>query len=197
MTQTPRSSDAQLQQLISKMPKDIAPSQDLWQQIEQRMDRSPLKQATQASRTKVWSQWAIAAGVIIALSLGIKSLNNNDISNVITAMSDNPQLNQVSDDNQALQQLLVQIAQTHEAQLKNLQQTPNALVWQTTRLGAPLEQGIEELKRAGEQIYRALQANPTDKQLWQLWLWVQQREIDLLQQGQSLSIKNPTQGNSL
>ena len=48
---------------------------------------------------------------------------------------------------------------------------------------------VYELRRAATQIYQALQANPTDKQLWQLWLWVQQRELDLLQQGQNYPLE--------
>jgi len=97
----------------------------------------------------------------------------------------------------AIAAMLSQIAQTHQAQVTSLAQTPTVVAWQTSRFSAPLEQGLAELRRAGEQIYQALQANPTDKQLWQLWLWVQQRELDLLQQGQKLPIQNSTQGNSI
>ncbi|MEJ6518815.1 anti-sigma factor [Shewanella bicestrii] len=184
--------EAKLQQLINDAPKALTPKRDLWQGIEKRMDK-PLASQTavrQAPRLQ-GVQWAIAATVVLAVFFGfytqapVKTLLPEQI------------VSQPADDEQALHTLLSQIAQTHQAQVTSLEQAPMIVAWQTSRFGAPLEQGLAELRRAGEQIYQALQANPTDKQLWQLWLWVQQRELDLLQQGQKLPIQNSTQGNSI
>jgi len=184
--------EAKLQQLIDDAPKVLTPERDLWQGIEKRMDK-PLASQTASRQTPrlQGAQWAIAATVILAVFLGFYTQTPIKTSHPEKIAS------QSADDEQALHTLLNQIAQTHQAQVTSLEQTPTVVAWQTSRFSAPLEQGLAELRRAGEQIYQALQANPTDKQLWQLWLWVQQRELDLLQQGQKLPIQNSTQGNSI
>ncbi|AAN56818.1 anti-sigma factor [Shewanella oneidensis MR-1] len=186
-----------LQQLIANAPKELAPEQDLWQAIEKRMDK-PLQFtfAPAQTRPKQGAQWAIAATVVLAMFFGFNHLNPEK-----ALLSGSEQAEQIASqqtsNEHALQTLLSQIAQTHQTQVANLTQTPATVVWQTSRFSAPLEQGLVELRQAGEQIFQALQANPTDKQLWQLWLWVQQRELDLLKQSQKLSIQNSTQGNSI
>ncbi|WP_297894635.1 anti-sigma factor [Shewanella sp.] len=191
MTLTPRSREEQLEQLVAKAPKDLAPERDLWLTIEKRMDKplSPKADVSKHSRP-LWPQWAMAAAILLAVFFGYQYQG-------ITPTTQNTAQQAPKDSDKALQTLLTQIATMHQGQVDALEHTPNALIWQTRHLSAPLEQGLEELRRAGAQIYQALQANPTDKQLWQLWLWVQQRELELLQQGQKLPIKNSTQGNTL
>lgn len=184
--------EAKLQQLIDDAPKTLTPERDLWQGIEKRMDKPLTSQpaSRQAPRLQ-GAQWAIAATIVLAVFFGFYTQ-----APVKTSLPEQI-ASQAADDEQVLQALLSQIAQTHQAQVTSLAQTPTVVAWQTSRFSTPLEQGLAELRRAGEQIYQALQANPTDKQLWQLWLWVQQRELDLLQQGQKLPIQNSTQGNSI
>lgn len=184
--------EAKLQQLIDDTPKTLTPERDLWQGIEKRMDKPLASQpaSRQAPRLQ-GAQWAIAATIVLAVFFGFYTQ-----APVKTSLPEQI-ASQAADDEQVLQALLSQIAQTHQAQVTSLAQTPTVVAWQTSRFSAPLEQGLAELRRADEQIYQALQANPTDKQLWQLWLWVQQRELDLLQQGQKLPIQNSTQGNSI
>uniref|UniRef100_Q0HYL5 Uncharacterized protein n=1 Tax=Shewanella sp. (strain MR-7) TaxID=60481 RepID=Q0HYL5_SHESR len=183
--------EAKLQQLIDDAPKALTPERDLWQGIEKRMDKPLPSQTANNSKRYSNAHWAIAATVVLAVFFGFYTQ-----APVKTSLPEQI-ANQPVDDEQALHTLLSQIAQTHQAQVTSLEQTPMVVAWQTSRFGAPLEQGLAELRRAGEQIYQVLQANPTDKQLWQLWLWVQQRELDLLQQGQKLPIQNSTQGNSI
>ncbi|ABI40246.1 conserved hypothetical protein [Shewanella sp. MR-4] len=183
--------EAKLQQLIDDAPKALTPERDLWQGIEKRMDKPLPSQTANNSKRYSSAHWAIAATVVLAVFFGFYTQ-----APVKTSLPEQI-ANQPADDEQALHTLLTQIAQTHQAQVTNLEQTSTVVAWQASRFSAPLEQGLAELRRAGEQIYQALQANPTDKQLWQLWLWVQQRELDLLQQGQKLPIQNSTQGNSI
>ncbi|MBW0280216.1 anti-sigma factor [Shewanella xiamenensis] len=184
--------EAKLQQLIDDAPKTLTPERDLWQGIEKRMDKPLASQpASRQAPLLQGAQWAIAATIVLAVFFGFYTQ-----APVKTSLPEQI-ASQAADDEQVLQALLSQIAQTHQAQVTSLEQTPTVVAWQTSRFSAPLEQGLAELRRAGEQIYQALQANPTDKQLWQLWLWVQQRELDLLQQGQKLPIQNSTQGNSI
>ncbi|MCS6205161.1 anti-sigma factor [Shewanella baltica] len=194
MTLTPLSREQQLEQLINSAPKAMLPSHDLWQGIEKRMDKPLMSQTRQSQHGR---QWAIAASFILLVALGYTQLPSfNPLTTQQTELAQNSAMPEQQGD-AALQLLLTQIAASHQAQVDNLEQTTNALAWQTSSFSAPVEQGLAELRRAATQIYQALQANPTDKQLWQLWLWVQQRELDLLQQGQKLPIRNSTQGNTL
>ncbi|MGI2206793.1 anti-sigma factor [Shewanella baltica] len=194
MTLTPLSREQQLEQLINNAPKAMPPTHDLWQGIEKRMDKPLVSQTRQSQNGR---QWAIAASFIMLVALGYSQLPYfNQLTTQQTELAQNSAMPEQQGD-AALQLLLTQIAASHQAQVDNLEQTTNALAWQTSSFSAPVEQGLTELRRAATQIYQALQANPTDKQLWQLWLWVQQRELDLLQQGQKLPIRNSTQGNTL
>lgn len=194
MTLTPLSREQQLEQLIDSAPKEMSPSHDLWQGIEKRMDKPLMSQTRQSQHGRLW---AIAASFIMLVALGYSQLPYfNQLTTQQPELAQNSAMPAQPGD-AALQLLLTQIAASHQVQVDNLEQTTNALAWQTSSFSAPVEQGLAELRRAATQIYQALQANPTDKQLWQLWLWVQQRELDLLQQGQKLPIKNSTQGNTL
>ncbi|MCS6094543.1 anti-sigma factor [Shewanella baltica] len=194
MTLTPLSREQQLEQLINNAPNAMPPTHDLWQGIEKRMDKPLVSQTRQSQNGR---QWAIAASFIMLVALGYSQLPYfNQLTTQQTELTQNSAMPEQQGD-AALQFLLTQIAASHQAQVDNLEQTTNALAWQTSSFSAPVEQGLAELRRAAIQIYQALQANPTDKQLWQLWLWVQQRELDLLQQGQKLPIRNSTQGNTL
>ncbi|MCS6152288.1 anti-sigma factor [Shewanella baltica] len=194
MTLTPLSREQQLERLINSAPKEMSPTHDLWQGIEKRMDKPLVSQTRQSQNGRLW---AIAASFIMLVALGYSQLPYfNQLTTQQTELAQNSAMPEQQGD-AALQLLLTQIAASHQAQVDNLEQTTNALAWQTSSFSAPVEQGLAELRRAATQIYQALQANPTDKQLWQLWLWVQQRELDLLQQGQKLPIRNSTQGNTL
>ncbi|MGB5804655.1 MAG: hypothetical protein WBH21_11705 [Vibrio anguillarum] len=194
MTLTPLSREQQLEQLINSAPNAMPPTHDLWQGIEKRMDKPLVSQTRQSQNGR---QWAIAASFIMLVALGYSQLPYfNQLTTQQTELAQNSAMPEQQGD-AALQLLLTQIAASHQAQVDNLEQTTNALAWQTSSFSAPVEQGLAELRRAATQIFQALQANPTDKQLWQLWLWVQQRELDLLQQGQKLPIRNSTQGNTL
>lgn len=194
MTLTPLSREQQLEQLLNSAPNAMPPTHDLWQGIEKRMDKPLVSQTRQSQNGRLW---AIAASFIMLVALGYSQLPYfNQLTTQQTELAQNSAMPEQQGD-AALQLLLTQIAASHQAQVNNLEQTTNALAWQTSSFSAPVEQGLAELRRAATQIYQALQANPTDKQLWQLWLWVQQRELDLLQQGQKLPIRNSTQGNTL
>ncbi|VEF27414.1 Uncharacterised protein [Shewanella baltica] len=194
MTLTPLSREQQLEQLLNSAPNAMPPTHDLWQGIEKRMDKPLVSQTRQSQNGRLW---AIAASFIMLVALGYSQLPYfNQLTTQQTELAQNSAMPEQQGD-AALQLLLTQIAASHQAQVDNLEQTTNALAWQTSSFSAPVEQGLAELRRAATQIYQALQANPTDKQLWQLWLWVQQRELDLLQQGQKLPIRNSTQGNTL
>lgn len=212
MSKTPLSREAQLQQLIDAIPQQLTPTRDLWQGIEKRLDK-PLNepQLTSSVKKTHFTPWAMAASVLLVALVGYQQLplvgisettgNNPNVSptlaksNVTVAETVDAKTHPA--DPATLAQLLTQIATSHQAQVDALENNPHAQAWQASYIGAPLEQGLTELRLAATQIFQALNANPTDQQLWQLWLWVQRRELELLQQGQKLPLNRTTQGNTI
>ncbi len=168
---------AKLSQLINQAPREIQPQKELWQDIEKQLDKAEVQQSQQPKRIK---HVAVAS---IALAVGLVA------SNIWQQEADILTPNEPS----ALLTTLADIKDQHQQQVDLLsrQQLTN---WQASTLASPLEKGIEQLRKAAEQIYQALRQTPNDKELWQLWLWTQQREIELLQQGQKLPVTTLPQG---
>ncbi|QQX81391.1 hypothetical protein JK628_05870 [Shewanella sp. KX20019] len=170
-------SQDKLQQLITKAPKSLAPERELWSDIEKQLDKP---EYTQSSH---WRRIAVASVILLGGILGSLMWNNSAITPTYTAQAANS----------PLLMTLTSIKQEHEQQVALLQQS-HKVNWQATELGLPLKKGIEQLRKAAEKIYQTLTKTPHDKELWQLWLWTQQREIELLQQGQKLPIADQNQG---
>ena len=170
--------DPQLVELIEQAPKAIKPQQDLWQGIEKQLDKTDFQQLDlKSNRPQHWRRLAIACMLLVTTLLA-----NNMWQSHLRSTTDPGLLLTLAD---IRKQHLQQVEQL------SLQQHVN---WQSTRLSDPLEKGIEQLRQAAEQIYHALQQSPHDKELWQLWLWTHAKEIELLQQGQSLPTTPPSQG---
>ncbi|ABZ77801.1 conserved hypothetical protein [Shewanella halifaxensis HAW-EB4] len=168
-----------LTQLVKQAPKEFAPQRELWDDIEKQLDKPEFQQThANVKQMQQWKRLAIASIVLLTGLLGMNVWQQNNLP----SPSDSPLL-----------QTLAEIQMQHQLQVQLLSQQ-HLTDWQTTELGLPLEKGIEQLRKAAEQIYQALQQTPNDKELWQLWLWTQQREIELLQQGQSLPVNPLPQG---
>ncbi|MCG9697751.1 hypothetical protein [Shewanella sp. Isolate11] len=163
----------QLDCLIANTTKEITPERDLWQQIERRLD-APL-----AKKNHYWKPVAIASLLVLSLVVGQKFVTTQP---------------EVVPSNELLL-TLASIKAQHQQQVELLQTQAVRVNWQSSPYGQPVEQGIEQLRSAAELIYQSLQLNPTDKQLWQLWLWTQQREIDLVKQGQQLPVNHKQKGD--
>ncbi|MCE9680580.1 hypothetical protein LZP69_15605 [Shewanella sp. AS1] len=166
--------DNQLDALLAGSSKTMEPARDLWPQIEARLD------VPAAKKTAHWRSVAIASLLLLGVFVGKSYLST-------------PQIESTS----PLLMTMASIQAQHQQQVAQLQTQARQVNWQTSALGAPLEQGIEQLRAAAKEIYRTLQLNPTDKQLWQLWLWTQEREIELIKQGQRLPVKQTTKGNTV
>ncbi len=93
--------------------------------------------------------------------------------------------------------MLEQLQYQHQQQVKQLEASVNFGEQQKVSMTTPLSRGIDELREAATQIFQALKQDPTDQQLWQLWLWVQQREIELLTWGEQLPTQLDQQGISI
>ncbi|ABV88488.1 hypothetical protein [Shewanella pealeana] len=173
--------NAKLTQLINQAPKAIVPQKDLWHDIERQLDKPEFEQAKPGhQKNSQWIRLAIASMILLVGLVGLNIWQHKGEFSTLAAPS-------------SLLATLAEIKQQHQLQVNQLSQQ-HLTDWQTTELGLPLEKGIEQLRKAAEQIYQALQQTPNDKELWQLWLWTQQREIELLQQGQTLPVNPLPQG---
>ncbi|MGS0683230.1 hypothetical protein ACVBIL_19005 [Shewanella sp. 125m-7] len=174
--------NAKLIQLINQAPKQIAPQKELWNDIEKQLDKPEFQQTQpQRQQTPAFKRLAIASMVLLIGLLGMNIWQQNgELSTSIGPSS--------------LLATLADIKLQHQLQVIQLSQQPHLANWQASELGLPLEKGIEQLRKAAEQIYQALQQTPHDKELWQLWLWTQEKEIELLQQGQTLPVNPLPQG---
>ncbi|WP_299808359.1 hypothetical protein [uncultured Shewanella sp.] len=171
---------AKLTQLINQAPKEIQPQKDLWSDIEKQLDKPEFKQTKpEHQKSSQWIRLAVASLVLLTGLVGMNLWQQNAAS----IATDSPLLATLSE-----------IKQQHQLQVQQLSHQQHLTNWQTSELGLPLEKGIEQLRKAAEQIYQALQQTPNDKELWQLWLWTQHKEIELLQQGQKLPVNPSPQG---
>ncbi|GIU44602.1 hypothetical protein [Shewanella colwelliana] len=157
----------QLAQLIDDAPKEMTPAEDLWPEIARRLDAP-----TTAQPNQLWRPFALVSLLLLALLIGKPFLT--------------PEI--AAQNHDALLATLAVINTQHQQQVTELAQQATHVDWQISPYGQPVENGIKQLKDAAKQIYQNLQLNPTDKQLWQLWLWTQQREIELIKQGQNLPV---------
>lgn len=170
-------SQDKLQQLIAQTPNTLTPERELWTDIEKQLDKPEYNQPNH------WRRAAVASVVLLCAVIGTTLWNNSAITPTYTAQT------QAS----PLQTTLADIKREHEQQVVLLEQSQK-VNWQSTELGLPLNKGIDQLRKAAEKIYQTLKKTPNDKELWQLWLWTQQREIELLQQGQKLPAADNNQG---
>jgi hypothetical protein len=169
------SPEQRLQALIDKAPRQLTPAQPLWDKIEKRLD------VPQPSKNHHWHQWAIACSLLLALLFSYRFWLPE--TKEMTELAESPSQALAQDD---LQTLLSQIDAEHKRQVSALEIQAHSVSWKHSQYGTPLEAGLRELREAAQQIYRSLQTNPTDKHLWEIWLWVQKRELELLLQKQKL-----------
>ncbi|PKG56647.1 hypothetical protein [Shewanella sp. GutDb-MelDb] len=170
-------SEDKLEQLIAKASKTMSPERALWPDIEKQLDKPLFTQPNH------WRRVAVASMVLLVAVLSTVMWDRQQLLSIETAQVEVSPLLSTLDD----------IRVQHQQQVALLQQSQK-VNWQATEKGLPFEKGIEQLRKAALQIFETLQKSPNDKQLWQLWLWTQQRELELLQQGQQLPAVTQHQG---
>lgn len=170
-----------LDALIKQAPKTLSPQQSLWEHIELRID-APFTEPTTRG-TGYQPILAIACSLLLMILLSY-TLNQRDIAPQKTSIAISEYVEAGSHE---LLTLIMKIEAEHQQTIEALQNNAYAVNWHQSPYSLPVENGLEELRHAAQQILEHLKASPADKQLWQLWLWVQQREIALLQQGQTLA----------
>ena len=166
------SSENKLASMLANLPREISPPEDLWNKIEGRLN-APLMETDQKWLHKQWPFLAIAGVMILAVLIGTRLS-----APTLTA----------PEANITLLNTLASIQLEHEKQFAQLEQVNRLVNWQNSPYSSPVETGIEQLRQAAKQIYQSLRQNPRDQQLWQLWLWTQHRQIELLKQGQKLPV---------
>ncbi|WP_394205782.1 hypothetical protein [Shewanella waksmanii] len=149
----------QWQQMLDSLPRELEPSPQVWAKIEDRI--SP----KQGYSTKV----AIAATLVIGLLIGylIRPPQHIDTDNALLATIDAIELQ-------------------HQSQVSALEDNRQLVGLRDNQYEPIFNDGIDQLRNAAKELYDNLRRDPTDKQLWQMWLWTQKREIELLKQMQKL-----------
>ncbi|WP_028108700.1 hypothetical protein [Ferrimonas futtsuensis] len=155
----------QLDSLLQELDTEVAPSRDLWPAIEKGLDRSPLPAPSRPS----WLPWALAASLLIT-TLG--GFFGGRLS------SPDPQA--------PLLDVLTQIQQQHDARRQRLvtRLTPAMVQTGTTPGELASTEALASIRSAERELFDALKQQPDSSELLQLWLWVQQRELDLIQKQQ-------------
>ena len=200
-----------LDNLIKSLPLEIESAGDLWPAIASQL-------GPQYPQKNLQRYWLIAASVTIFSLLALLMWQRPDESSLLpqtaalTATMPQPTVNtEVSlatpstQTEATLAELVDQIALTHQSQLQAFNQNQYTVSWQLSSTDAPqqlqadISQALAELDIASKQVQAALKQQPTNQQMWQLWRWIMQRQINLLQQGQKLPFisKQALQGNTI
>jgi hypothetical protein len=201
-----------LDSLIKSLPLEMQPTTDLWPAIAAKL---PLQSQQKKHLTR---PWLIAASVAVFCMLTIllwqRPEGNSLLPQTAALTTTTPKatvntevsLTTSSTQTEAtLAELVDQIAMTHQTQLDVFNQNQYTVSWQLSSTDAPqqiqsdISQALAELDTASKQVQAALKQQPTNQQMWQLWRWIMQRQITLLQQGQKLPFtsKQTPQGNTI
>ncbi|WP_350977929.1 anti-sigma factor [Shewanella sp. AC34-MNA-CIBAN-0136] len=201
-----------LDSLIKSLPLEMQPTTDLWPAIAAKLP--PQSQ----QKKHLTRPWLIAASVAVFCMLTIllwqRPEGNSLLPQTAALTTTTPQatvntevsLTTSSTQTEAtLAELVDQIAMTHQTQLDVFNQNQYTVSWQLSSTDAPqqiqsdISQALAELDTASKQVQAALKQQPTNQQMWQLWRWIMQRQITLLQQGQKLPFtsKRTPQGNTI
>ena len=201
-----------LDSLIKSLPLEMQPTTDLWPAIAAKLP--PQSQ----QKKHLVRPWLIAASVAVFCMLTIllwqRPEGNSLLPQTAALTTTTPKatvntevsLTTSSTQTEAtLAELVDQIAMTHQTQLDVFNQNQYTVSWQLSSTDAPqqiqsdISQALAELDTASKQVQAALKQQPTNQQMWQLWRWIMQRQITLLQQGQKLPFtsKQTPQGNTI
>ena len=198
MKKTNQQQQTQLDELIASLPKEITPPTDLWQDIDDQIS-AKATHTVSASHQQHWKMIAMAASLAFVMVLGWKlstpSMSPSVEDPAQEALTVNNAL--TSQSTEDLIALVDQIALTHQQQMASFDDNKYTVGMQLDNQANPFNKGFSELQLASKEIQQALKNDPNNKQVWDLWLWIMKREIELLQQQQRTPINTTpsTQGN--
>ncbi|GLP95161.1 hypothetical protein [Paraferrimonas sedimenticola] len=157
-----------LHSAIDQMPEQLQPNKDLWPAIERAIDTPA--QAPVAANHGPWK------GIAIAASLALVS--------VVSFLGGQQFSNSGNDTTQSLA-LLTLLQQQHQQALAVQGRGQFSSTLTSAQTQDPLYAGIEEVRQGAKTVLAQLQQDPNNLELLQLWLWLQQRELELVNQAQS------------
>lgn len=150
----------QLDSTLQALDREITPGRDLWPAIERSLDRSP----PAAAPRRPWL--ALAAGLLMATLGGFFGgrLSGPD-----------PQTPLLS--------ALTEIHRQHDTQRQRLlgQLAPAMAGVGATPGNLASAEALTSIRSTEQELFDALRQQPDNPELLQLWLWVQQRELSLIQ----------------
>ncbi|MGZ9897458.1 hypothetical protein [Shewanella gaetbuli] len=188
---------ANLQALLSTLPKEIEPNKDLWQGIEAQINK-PNSSVKPANRLQKWKPIALAASVVMVMLFSWSNINSDPNIETAQVTVESALQRQSTTD---LLALIDTIALAHQQQIEGLQSSTTLVVLSDNGQvsSGPFNQGLQELKAASQQIQQALKADPNNKSMWDMWQWIMQREMTLLQRQQKSPINQNQsfQGNQI
>ncbi|MCL1141343.1 hypothetical protein [Shewanella gaetbuli] len=186
---------ANLQALLSTLPKEIEPNKDLWQGIEVQINK-PNSSVKPANRLQKWKPIALAASVVMVMLLSWSNINSDPNIDTAQVTVESALQRQSTTD---LLALIDTIALTHQQQLEGLQSNATLVTLSSSSQVSPFNQGLQELQAASLQIQQALKADPNNKSMWDMWQWIMQREMTLLQRQQKSPINqnHAIEGNQI
>ncbi|MGB6135521.1 MAG: hypothetical protein WBG74_02955 [Shewanella sp.] len=191
-----------LDHLIGTLPPEIAPTTDLWNGIKPHLTPPQTPQ-----HSVVRPLWAMAATLVVCSILWLTQWHDKpeptQVQTTNDSMATTGTSTSIEVDNHLIE-LINQVAQTHQSQLNGFIRNQYTVSWQLSadhneHIQTDIAKALAELENASNQVQAALTQQPTNQQLWQLWRWIMQRQITLLQQGQKLPFTQtrPSQGNTL
>ncbi len=162
--------DAKLDALITDLPKEYRVRPELWQQLETRLD---VVTSDDATRRKSFAQYALVASIAIlmlssTIFLSTTSFFTGETHAHITM-------------NEPMALLINKLNKQHQNQVDSILQSTVKTV-STSTTNNEFKTGIAKLKAAQISIIQELKKSPNNKSLWDLWLWTQAQELDLLKQ---------------
>ncbi|MBY6018876.1 hypothetical protein [Ferrimonas balearica] len=150
-----------IESLAQNLSDELPPQRDLWPGIERGLDRP---------RSEPKPTWQRVAGWLTPLLLGtLLGLGGGYWVG-----------NKPGQDPQAMVAMLEVMARQHEARLANARQP----FFQVGEQEGKSSEGEQTLKQASQELLQALRQDPFNPALLELWLWVQQKELDLIEQQQ-------------
>ncbi len=146
-----------IETLRQALPDQLPPQRDLWPAIERQLDRPMLPQR---------STWQRVAGLMLPLLLGaLLGLGGGYWAG--QGRGQNPD---------AMLAMIDVMARQHEAQLSAVQSRYLTVADQP----AQPSEAERTLQQASKELLQALRQDPFNPALLELWLWVQQKELDLI-----------------
>lgn len=181
--------DEQLVNAAVKLPRDMTPERDLWPELHARLIQKPARAPLNVLH------YGIAASVIL-LAVLVGWISRESTLNIPQTIQE-PQLTKTQDTNE-LSALVQQLAKSHQSQIIALIEAKSLTAINGMQLTAldgaqgqlqpsfanqhTLIEALKEIRVSADLTQKQLSQQPNNQQLWQLWLWLLEKEIDLIKQ---------------